>query len=63
MSAYLKAYCKEVKPRYKTDYKEKPCIITKDKALVDIIRRNYKGRYTISKTDDKAFVIWLEEEI
>lgn len=61
MTAYLKRYSKTVKPRYRTDYKGKPCIITKDKAQVDIIRRNYKGRYTLNKINRLTYKIILEE--
>ena len=63
MSAYNIEYSKEVRPRYKTDYTGKPYIITRDKAQVDIIRKNYRGEYTIAKIDEETFIIWLEEQI
>ena len=61
MNAYLRNYCKGVKTRYKEDYKGKPVIITKDKAQVDIIRRNYKGKYTLTRPDKQTFRITIEE--
>lgn len=61
MTRYLRNYIKGVKTRYKADYKEKPCIITRDKAQVDIICRNYKGRYTLARPDKQTFIITIEE--
>jgi len=63
MSTYLRNYCKEVKPRYKADYKGKPCIITKDKAQVALIKKNYKGRYTLTSPDKKTFIITINEAL
>ena len=58
---YSKNYAKNVKPRYKDAYTGKPYIITKDKAQVDIIRRNFKGRYTLIRQDKQTFKIIIEE--
>jgi len=59
MNAYLRNYSKEVKPRYKEAYQGRPFIITKDKAQVDIIRRNYKGGYTLTRPDKYTYKIYL----
>ena len=61
MTRYLRNYIKGVKPRYKDAYKGRPCIITRDKAQVDIIKKNYKGRYTLTRPDKQTYIIWLEE--
>ena len=37
----------KVKPRYLEDYNGYPCIITKDKAQVNLLRRSF--RHTIKK--------------
>lgn len=61
MTRYLRNYSKGVKPRYKASYIGKPYIITRDKAQVDLIRRNYKGRYTINRPDKQTYKITFEE--
>ena len=62
MNAYYhKNYARTVKPRYRADYKGELCIVTKDKAQVDIIRKNYKGRCSLSKIDNKTFIITIKE--
>jgi hypothetical protein len=63
MNKYIRNYIKGVKVRYREDYKGSPYIITRDRAQVDIIRRNYKGKYTIARPDQQTFIIWLEEVI
>ena len=61
MTTYLRNYIKGVKPRYREAYNGRPCIITKDKAQVDLIRRNYKGRYTLTRPDKQTYKIVIEE--
>lgn len=61
MRNYNIRYCKEVKPRYRQDYKGRPYIITKDKAQVDILKRTFKGRYTLTRPDRQTYKIILEE--
>ena len=61
MTRYLKNYIKGVKTRYKADYKEKPCIITRDKAQVAVFKKNYKGKYTLTRPDQQTYKIILEE--
>ncbi len=62
MTAYFRNYIKGVKTRYKADYKEKPCIITRDKAQVALIKKNFKGRYTLTRPDKQTFIITIEGE-
>ena len=61
MNNYLRNYCKNVKPRYREAYNGSPYIITKDKAQVDIIRKNFKGKYTLTRPDRQTYKIVIEE--
>lgn len=44
MTRYLKNYCKGVKPRYRDNYKDIPCIVTQDKAVMEITVKGLKAQ-------------------